>query len=101
MLFTGKRWRVSGFVVLNVILAALVASPASAFAATRLQAQAGTPAGEVRMLGSDAHGVSVELAAPAFDLGGAGRRCGESGLPAGAGCGIRAKRGSGPAAVAG
>ena len=68
MLFTGKRWRVSGFVVLNVILAALVASPASAFAAARLQAQAGTPAGEVRMLGSDAHGVSVELAAPAFAL---------------------------------
>ena len=26
------------------------------------------PAGEVRLLGSDAHGVSVELAVPAFDL---------------------------------
>ncbi len=71
MLTIGKRWRMSGFVVLNVILAALLATPASALqaaaGAATTQPVAALP-GEVVLLGSDAQGVRLELDLPKFDL---------------------------------
>lgn len=71
MLTIGKRWRMSGFVVLNVILAALLAAPVSALqaaAGAAITQPASTRSGEVVLLGSDAQGVRLELDLPKFDL---------------------------------